>query len=91
MSPLEEKWRTENPLMFSHPEAMSGEVWIGDDIVDLVYINIDKYKRKGLPSARMGKPFLRDAGTHKGITHYPVFANLNELIKAEEEHAQNKQ
>jgi hypothetical protein len=92
--------REQCPEMFSHPECLPGEVWLGDQVVDVVHMNAGIYRNAGLTSARVGNARMgKITGQLSGVAGKPVerefdcrfhgiFANLHELIIEEEKHKQ---
>jgi len=87
--------REQYPAMFSHPECQLGEVWVGDVLVDIVPIQVSRYKKGGLSSARVGKAFqkaieLEGKTGRKEATilqHHGIFANLREYLSVVEAQA----
>lgn len=97
----EQELREQYPAMFSHPECQAGEVWTGDQVVDVVDINAYLYKQSGLLSARVGNAkllkskFSYSSGGRKHeeeryLQHHGIFVNLREYILAEEASKQKK-
>lgn len=85
MDQQEKEMREQYPDMFTHPELLPGEVFIGSQVVDVVYFNVNIYRQNGLPSARVGNPTLGKLKGHgEEFQFHPVFVNLMELIAAEE-------
>ncbi len=78
--------REEWPDMFTHPELKEGEVCINDGVVcDAATAQAAVYRSIGLTSARLGKAFLgKLKGSEQDFQFYPIFADLNELIIAED-------
>ena len=76
--------REKHPECFAHPKARADEIWLGDQIIDLVIVNVPLYRNQGMPSARYDpEPILKAA--HGGNFHYhSVFVNVNELVKVTE-------
>lgn len=76
-----------NPEMFNHQKAKSNEVWLGDQLVDFVHVNVAQYKRNGVPSVRIDpEPIMKPVEGLSGVhAYYSVFADAQELIKAEYE------
>ena len=75
--------REKLPQKFVHPELRPNEIWLGNILVDIVDFEVETLQGRGVPSARTGnKPVLV---RHKGgieLHHYPVFADVSEVIKA---------
>ena len=84
-SQREKEMREQYPDAFTHPELMPGEVFIGSQVVDVVYLNVGIYQQNGVASARVGNPTLgKLKGFDREFQFHPVFVNLHELIVAEE-------
>jgi len=47
----EKEMREKHPKMFAHLGCKPGEVWYGDQLVDVVGMNISIYRQHGVPSA----------------------------------------
>jgi hypothetical protein len=48
----EAELRKEYPKMFSHPGVKPGEVCLGEQLCDVVELNVDLYRKAGMPSVR---------------------------------------
>ena len=85
-SKREQELRTEYPYMFEHKEAKEGEVFLTSVVVDAASLQVAIYqKQAGLPSARLGEPFLDKLKGKEGtFKFHPIFAKLDEFIAAEE-------
>ncbi|MFA6076772.1 MAG: hypothetical protein WC735_01710 [Candidatus Paceibacterota bacterium] len=79
--------------MFTHPRLLPGEVWIGNQVMEVVYLNASIYRQHGVPSARVGKESVKvhlqykvnDGVSEEGdFEGRSIFVNLNELIAAME-------
>ena len=88
------KLREQYPEMFQHPELKSNEVWVGDFVVDVVYMQTALWREEGLPSVRIGltKTFTTveafcGSGARvvkeklTGIACLPVFALAEEFVQ----------
>lgn len=90
-----EELRNSYPAMFSHKEAGSSEVWVGDRVVDVIGREIGLYHGNGMPSARKGKAFMKSiavetwdpstckkASSREEFTHFPIFVDKKEFALA---------
>lgn len=89
------EWRAKYPKMFSHADALSDEVWIGDHLVDVAEMNLSFARKAGVVSARLGvnsvllelkvSSFRTDGNMAKeelvGLAHLPMFANAREYAR----------
>jgi hypothetical protein len=97
------KWRNESPAMFTHPELQKDEVYLGDQILDVVYYNVSAYQSNGMSSARWGDTKVsktinsvvglgkRARNKELELLALPVFMNMFELASYEIEHRKKKQ
>jgi hypothetical protein len=77
----EENLRKQYPQMFEHLELRPGEVWLGSEVVDVVYLNAEIYRRNGTPSARVGNPYFdKLKGLYGEFEFHPIFVKLSEFI-----------
>ena len=85
----EAEMKKEYPESFLHPELVGGEILLQEIAVDFVHIQAGMYKQAGLNSVRIGKTSvlkpikwhgLGGASGTSDVAHYPIFANLRQLI-----------
>jgi hypothetical protein len=89
----EAEWREKYPTSFVHAELREGEMFLGDVLVDVVYLEVRRLQSKGVVSTRMGEKVMRpvqvgvgsSAGGFKNeewmLDHYPLFVNIREFIE----------
>jgi hypothetical protein len=51
---IEAEMRKQCPEMFNHPGLRPDEVWLGDQIIEIVFVNAHEYRQAGLKSVRVG-------------------------------------
>jgi hypothetical protein len=84
-SEKEKDLRTQYPYMFEHTEAEEDEVYLTNIVADAASVQVEIYRKNGLPSARLGELFLDKLKDHEGdFKFYPIFARLDEFMDAVE-------
>ncbi len=90
---LENELREGCPQMFTHPDLMQGEIWIGDYIIDVVGLQAGLYRSHGIPSTRVGtKPVMGKLKQfpNEEFEFRSVFMNLREFLIANEKYKQEQ-
>lgn len=92
ISQREEELRKMYPDSFSYPGLQPGEICISKQVIDVVYLNVEIYRQRGLSTARVGPKgeMNEPEGRNREIVYLPIFANLRESIELEFAQNQNR-